>query len=149
VHIFQSNVPRYFRDHELPEYLDFLDSSGCPYFVVTVNGVVVACGGFGIRAGSDGADLCWGMVDATRHRKRIGEFLLLGRLYRISKETDAKHIRLGTCQLTEGFFRRYGFETQSRTRDGVADGLDDVQMRMELTDDNRALICRQWMELTG
>lgn len=147
VNIFRSNVPDFFRDHEMPDYLDFIDSSGCPYFVVAVDSVVVACGGIGVHPGSDGADLCWGMVDATQHRKRLGEFLLLGRCYRIANETDVSHIRLGTCQLTEGFFRQYGFEIQSYIRDGVADGLDDVQMRMELTDDNRASIRRQWMKV--
>lgn len=147
VSIFRSNIPRYFREHELAEFLEFLDSSECLYFVVTDNDLVVACGGFGIGADGDGADLCWGMVESSAHGKRLGEFLLLGRLQRISSETEAKHVRLGTCQLTEGFFRRYGFETQSHTTDGVADGLDDVQMRMELTDENRRLIGRQWIEL--
>ena len=145
-------MPYYFRDHELPEFLDFLDDlncSGCQYSVVTFDGVVTACGGFGVFDGSDTADLCWGMVDAAQHKNRIGEFLLLGRLYRILQETDADYVHLGTCQLTEGFFQRYGFCVQLRITDGVADGLDDVQMHMKLTDEIRNLIRRQWLRRSG
>lgn len=142
--LFRTNVPRYFRDHELDEYLQFIDSSGCPYFVVVSGADTLGCGGFGIRPGSDTADLCWGMVDASHHRKRIGEFLLIARLHRIVSETEARSVRLGTSQLTDGFFERFGFTTQSRTAGGISEGLDDVQMHMTLTGDIRESIERRW-----
>ena len=152
VEIFRSNVPIYFRDHEFGDFLGFIDNSSGPYFVVTTNGdaangEIVACGGFGVRTGSEVADLCWGMVDAAHHRNGLGEFLLLARMYQILKEPGVRHIRLGTCQLTEGFFHRYGFETRNSVPD--AEGLDDVQMWMELTDENRRLIDSRWAETSN
>ena len=79
IEVFRSNVPRFFRDHELADYLDFVDSSGGPYFVVLCDEKIVGCGGFGIRPDTDCADLCWGMVDRAEHGKRIGTFLLVSR----------------------------------------------------------------------
>lgn len=149
VAIFQSNVPRFFRDHELASFTDFVDTSDCPYFVVHGGREIVGCGGFGLRDGSHTADLCWGMVHKERQGKRIGAYLLFARLQAIANTTDAKHVRLGTSQHTEGFFRRYGFETQSHRPDGIDTGLDDVEMRIELSAENRAFIDRNWREVVG
>lgn len=145
--IFQTNVPRYFRDNELSEYLEFIDTSGCPYFVVTADEEIVGCGGFGIHPGTVVADLCWGMVDARQHRRRLGEFLLFARLHRIVTTTDATSVRLGTSQLTDGFFKKFGFNTQSMKAGGIAEGLDDVQMQIELTDDVRQSIQNTWSNI--
>lgn len=154
--LFQSNVPRFFRDHELADFLEFVDSSGCPYFVVLSEASIVGCGGFGIRPGSEAADLCWGMVDQQEQGKRIGEFLLLARLREIvTKNTvDAeyvrpKHVCLVTSQLTDGFFRRYGFQVQKRKSSGIAAGLDEVDMRMELNEVSRAVIEQEWRRIVG
>ncbi|WP_182865169.1 GNAT family N-acetyltransferase [Stieleria mannarensis] len=146
--VFRTNVPRFFHEDEFNDFLQFIDTSGCPYFVVVSEAALLGCGGFGIRSGSDTADLCWGMVDARQHRRHIGEFLLLARLYKIVSETNSKFVRLGTSQLTAGFFQRFGFTTQSHMPDGIAKGLDDVQMHLRLTDDIRASIQRRWQECT-
>jgi len=149
VSIFRSNVPTYFRDHELSGFLDFLDSPPCPYSVILTDGQVIACGGFGLHPGSDTADLCWGMVHADHHRRRVGTFLLFARLHAIVTTTVARSVRLGTSQLTDPFFERYGFTAQSRKTDGIAPGLDAVEMRLELTEERRAAVERQWRQLIG
>jgi N-acetylglutamate synthase-like GNAT family acetyltransferase len=147
--IFRTNVPRFFRDHELEDFADFIDSSGCEYFVVLAGGEIAGCGGFGLRDGGDAADLCWGMVHREQQGKRIGAYLLLARLRAVATTTEAKYVRLRTSQHTEGFFRRYGFEIQSSKPDGIALGLDDVEMKLDLTDANRASIERYWREMVG
>lgn len=138
--VFQSNVPRYFREHELSDYLEYLDSSDLHYFIVVAEKKIVGCGGFGGSPGSLTADLCWGMVHSSHHRKGIGAFLLLTRLYKIINNTNFQQIRLGTSQLTDGFYRRYGFLIQSRIRNGIDNGLDDIEMLIELTDQVRESI---------
>ena len=135
--LFHTNVPRFFRDHELHDFAEFLDSAECQYYVITSGGKTVGCGGFGIQDGNDTADLCWGIVHNDYHGQRIGEYLLLFRLCEIARNSGVRYVRLGTCQHTEGFFQRYGFETQLTIPDGITDGLDDVEMRLELTGANR------------
>lgn len=147
--IFQSNVPRYFRDHEREEFLTFLDAAESPYFVVTSGAAVLGCGGFAICPGDHRADLCWGMVDARAHRKGVGEFLLFARLHRIAENAEVQRVRLGTSQLTDGFFRRYGFSIQSQTADGIAEGLDDVEMHLELTEEIRESFHRTWRKIVS
>lgn len=60
--------------------------------------------------------------------------------------TEVKAVRLGTSQQTEGFYRRYGFESQSNKPGGIAPGLDEVEMILELTDENRTSIERWWSD---
>ena len=142
VELFRSNVPRFFRDHELGDFTSFIDAFECPYFVVVSDEEIIGCGGYGVETGSETASLCWGMIRRENHGMRIGAYLLFFRLRQIATSTNAKFVRLRTSQHTEGFFRRYGFSIESVETDGFAPGLDDVEMRIELTDINRAAIDR-------
>ncbi|MGD8978081.1 MAG: GNAT family N-acetyltransferase [Gammaproteobacteria bacterium] len=139
--VFSSNVPRYFQEHERSEFETFIDTSGCPYFVLALPEGVVGCGGYGQRETGAPADLCWGMVAAAHHGSRLGEFLLLGRLAAIVRDQVAASVRLVTTQHTDGFFRRYGFEIRSRVADGYGPGLDKVSMSLTLTVERR-----QWIQ---
>ena len=141
--VFQSNVPRFFREHELPEFLEFIDRGDCQYLVIRIEDRVIGCGGYGVRLGSEVADLCWGMVDADFHGRGAGEALLWERLSRIASETSIRAVRLGTSQWTQGFFQRAGFSIQSSKVDGYALGIDEVEMRLELTAETRELIARR------
>lgn len=147
--VFSSNVPRYFRDHERSEFETFIDSSGCPYFVLASPEGIVGCGGYGLREAGAPADLCWGMVAAAHHRSRLGEFLLLGRLEAIVRDQVAASVRLVTSQHTDGFFRRYGFEVRGRVVDGYGPGLDKVSMDLALTPDRRRWIRNRWHSIGG
>lgn len=149
IELFHTNVPHFFRDHELQEFTEFLDGDGCEYVVVLADGEIVGCGGFGVRDGSNAADLCWGMVHRDHQGKGVGAYLLLARLHAIATTTEAGSVRLGTSQHTAGFFRRYGFETQSKKPDGIAPGLDEVGMKLYLTAENRTWIQRQWREVAA
>ncbi len=146
IRVFDSNVPKFFRDHERPDFVSFLDSEECPYFVIEFENAIIGCGGYGIREGSDQADMCWGMVAAEYHGKHAGEYLLLARLYEIVTATCATSVRLGTSQYTDGFFQKYGFAIQSIKPDGIDTGLDEVEMRLQLTDDAKQLITARWNE---
>jgi hypothetical protein len=69
---------------------------------------------------------------------------LLARLIEIIKDETIPGVRLGTSQLTEGFFQKYGFKTQSVIPNGIADGLDEVEMHLNFTPEARAQICEHW-----
>lgn len=131
-HVFRSNVPRWFCDHELAEFLKFLDAGECPYFVIERAGEIVACGGYGRRPGIDVADLCWGMVARHCHGRGLGARLLRRRLQFIAADNAFRGVRLSTSQLTEGFYERFGFVTVERTKNGISPGLDKIEMRLDL-----------------
>lgn len=144
--VFNSNVPQYFRAHEQAEFESFIDDSGAPFFVLESAAGTVGCGGYAIRDGGSLADLCWGMIARDQHGMGLGEYLLLARLAAIVESAEVTGVRLGTCQLTHGFFQRYGFELRSRKPDGIAPGLDDVEMFLAVTDEVRRRIRADWRD---
>lgn len=147
IRIFRSNVPTFFRERERRDFETFVDSSGCPYFVVERLDEIVGCGGYGVRDGSAPADLCWGMIASDSHGNHFGEYLLLARLNEIVNREDVRAVHLATSQYTEGFFQRYGFTIHSWEPNGIDDGLDDVKMRLRLTKDTKRRIADRWRRI--
>lgn len=129
--VFDSNVPRYFHPGEAPAFAAFLDDQAVRYLVVCDGNDVVGCGGFSLSDDGRQASLCWGMVRQDRHGQHIGERLLQARLAAIAT-TAAGSVRLSTSQQTAGFYRRYGFEVLDVKPDGLAPGLDAVEMGLDL-----------------
>lgn len=130
--LLDSNVPRFFSDHERPDFIEFLDTSDRTYLVVTSGDTVVGCGGFTLNDNNRVANLCWGMVRRDHHGKGLGALLLRARLQTIVANTPARFVRLATTQHTMGFYCRFGFKVQSVEKDGFASGLDAVEMRLSL-----------------
>jgi len=77
------------------------------------------------------------MIHSDWHGRHAGEFLLLSRVAKILESEDLDAIRVGTSQLTDGFFERFRFVVQWHRTDAIDDGLGDVEMRIELRDDAR------------
>ncbi len=137
--IFDTNVPKYFAAHERRDFISFLDKLPGPYLVIEDAGTVVACGGFArYESEPHVVALCWGMVAQGRHKKGLGQALLIERLRRAVKTYSEQDIVVYTSQHTAGFFARYGFETCRVVRDHFAPGLDLHKMRIR-TDEARRL----------
>ena len=131
--VFESNVPRFFRDEERRGFETFLDALPGPYFVlVDEEGAVLGCGGYALRAGSGVADLCWGMVVGDQQGKGLGRALTEMRLERARADRTVRTVALETSQHTVGFYERMGFRATSTEPDGYAPGLDRVKMEMEV-----------------
>ena len=89
------------------------------------------------------------MIDADHQHNHLGEFLLLGRLHTIVMDERAPGVRLATSQLTDGFFQRYGFTVLSRSRNGIGEGLDEVEMYLDLTKDAQEWILHCWHQISS
>lgn len=149
IRLFRSNIPRYFREHESDDFAAFLDRLEGNFFTVFVDNELVGCGGYHFAPESKSARLCWGIVDKQKHGNRIGEYLLIIRLHEILSTTEATTVSLGTCQLTELFFAKYGFVTNSVRIDGIDQGLDEVEMNLDLSELNRTNIENKWRSIAG
>jgi len=132
--IFRSNVPKFFESNELIDYEKFLDNLPCDYLVVHDHEKVLGCGGYDVDKDSGDCRLSWGMIDAHHHRKRIGQFLLLIRLRLISEDSAARRVLMNTSQYSSGFFEKFGFTVIKNTPDGLAPGLDRLDLELILTD---------------
>jgi len=127
--IFESNTPKYLAVQEKADFERFLDSKAesRPYFVVLIGNTLVGCGGYVIY--NNQAGLSWGLVLGSKHNKRIGEALLQYRLNHIHQNKGKIPIKLDTSQHTEGFFKKYGFETIEIIENGYSLGLHKVLMQ--------------------
>jgi ribosomal protein S18 acetylase RimI-like enzyme len=133
LHVFESNVPTFFRHEERPGFESFLDAPPGPYFVLLDGeGAVVGCGGYALGASSGVADLCWGMVLRDRQGEGLGRVLTEMRLEQASVDPRVHTVTLETSQHTAGLYERIGFHTTGRDPDGYAPGLDRVTMTMEV-----------------
>ena len=129
--IFDSNVPKYFATSERPGFQQFLIEMPCDYVVGEApDGSVVACGGwYPMPEGEGDPGLAWGMVHRDWHHKGVGRALLEARLAGIRALPGVHTLIISTCQHTEAFYARAGFEVFDREADGHAPGIDRVDMR--------------------
>lgn len=143
--IMQSNTPEYFHAGDLADFAEFLENLPGPFFVVMdPKAGLIACGGIAFgRTTSTEAILCYGMVTRTRLQRGIGSALLRKRLeFFLPRAPQVERIVVNTTQMTEGFFRKFGFLVIERERDGFGTGLDRVSMMADKTDVLRLLYRR-------
>jgi predicted GNAT family N-acyltransferase len=134
--ILRSNMPRYIAPEEETDFIRFLDMlprDDVPYLVVEdADAAVIACGGLAIEADKTTASLCWGLVAATHHGRRIGHLMLTERLGMARAHQGITRIELQTSQHTQGFFEKYGFVAGEVVKDGYGPGIDRVDMALTL-----------------
>lgn len=132
--LFDSNVPRFFDPSERSDFIEYVEATEEPYFVLAdATGRIVACGGFE-RINGDPATmgLCWGMVHSDLHKMGLGDLLLRTRLDMIAAYPAHRTVAIETTQHSKGFFARYGFAETRCVADGFAPGMDLVGMVLDL-----------------
>jgi GNAT superfamily N-acetyltransferase len=134
--LFDSNVPLFFAPPERPDFMSFLDAPSCAYYVVQDDdGAIIGCGGYHYDAAAPVASLCWGMVARDRHRSGVGTFLLRGRLRRLCADSGGRAVLwLNTSQHVAAFYQKFGFMIVRITPDGLAPGLDEIDMVLYLSE---------------
>jgi predicted GNAT family N-acyltransferase len=137
--IFESNCPKYFDADEiigLENWLDGQDSglityqtSSADYFyVLEVNSEILACGGFYIVKDKPNANMVWGMVNQSHHKKGFGSLLFQHRITQIKILYPNYALVLDTSQHTYSFFEKFGFKIDKISKDAYGLGLDRYDM---------------------
>lgn len=132
--IFDPNLPEYFGAGDrswLEESLDDLDG---PAFVVDVDGVPAAFGGYEVWEHYNKALLCWGMAARQHHGSGLGKLLLLERLLHVAEcEMPAtRYVTVDTSPLVSPFFQHCGFELTSVWPGGYRSGMEMHELRYDL-----------------
>ncbi|WP_218647408.1 GNAT family N-acetyltransferase [Sphingobium lactosutens] len=132
--MFDGNVPVFFAASERQDFVRFLeqDAINSSYLVIERNGRVVACGGLAFEKDGKTASLCWGMVDRGLQKTGLGNALTQARLTVAAAKPGVIQIRLDTSQHTQGFYARFGFQTERITQEGYGPGLDRWDMLLSL-----------------
>ena len=138
--IFDGNTPSFFAVQERELFAGYLKKVSPPYFYFLVRDddeTILACGGVNFDAPNHLAYLRWDMVSRDFQRRGVGAFLVLSRLAIICQVPDIQTVLLGTSQYSYRFYERMGFATHRIAPDGIAPGLDEYLMGLELEDDIR------------
>lgn len=131
IDIFMSNVPKFFFEHELKDFQDYLKAYALnSYWVLEHKGKIVACGGIAVKANE--GSLCFGLVHSASHKMGLGSQLLSYRIDRLREIAEVEYIRLDTVQHNPGFFEKFGFKVIQKIPNHYGPGLDKYEMRLDL-----------------
>ena len=89
---------------------------------------MVGCGGYEIQG--DKAFLRWGIIDNEMHSSGYGSILLDERIKHIRKQYKSFTIHIYTSPRDNGFYMKRGFIVESIEKNGLAKGIDKVNMKL-------------------
>lgn len=132
--IFDSNLPEYFGAGDREWLEETLDEPDGPAFVVDVDGVPGAFGGYEIWEHYNKALLFWGMAARAYHGAGLGKLLLFERLLHVatSAEPPTRYVTVDTSPQVSPFFQHCGFELTSIWPGGYRSGMDMHELRFDL-----------------
>lgn len=133
--IFDSNFPEYFGAGDREWLEETLDEPDGPAFVVDVDGVPGAFGGYEIWEHYNKALLFWGMAARAYHGAGLGKLLLFERLLHVatSAEPATRYVTVDTSPQVSPFFQHCGFELTSVWPGGYRSGMDMHELRFDLS----------------
>ena len=131
--LFDANVPAHFTLDERGWLEDSLDDLEGPAFLVTMDGVAAAFGGYELWDYYDKALLFWGMAHPRDHGRGLGRWLLAERLALIAEETPpTRWVTVDTSPKVAPFFLSQGFETAGVWPHGYRTGGEMHVLRFDL-----------------
>ena len=141
MNIFDENTPPFFAVQEREPFLGYLKRviPPCFYFLVRDGDeAILACGGIKFDALNHVAHLRWDMVSRDLQRRGVGAYLVLSRLALICQRPEIQTVVLGTSQYSYRFYEKMGFSVRRIAQDGIAPGLDEYSMGLELDGEIRS-----------
>jgi hypothetical protein len=132
--IFDSNLPEYFGAGDRGWLEETLDDPDGPAFVVAVDGLPAAFGGYEVWEHYNKALLYWGMAARRYHRCGLGRLLLFERLVHVARFADppTRYVTVDTSPLVAPFFRRCGFALTAAWPEGYRSGMEMHELHIDL-----------------
>ncbi len=132
LYIFDLNTPQYFDPSERAGFENYLRTAEGDNFIVESGAKLLGCGGVCYESDGSTAVFAWAMIHPDHHGKGLGRQLCEYRLQRIRSQPHLKWVIVRTSQLTDGFYRKMGFQLKKVEKDYWAKGYDLYYMVMEL-----------------
>ena len=132
--IFDTNLPDYFAPSDRTWLAETLDEPDGPAFLVTVDDVPAAFGGYEIWDDYNKALLFWGMAARRYHGAGLGKLLLFERLLHVATMADppTRYVTVDTSPMVSPFFEHCGFELTSVWPGGYRSGMTMHELRYDL-----------------
>jgi len=143
--IFDGNADDYFGAGDRAWLEETLDEPDGPAFVVTVDGVAAAFGGYEVWDHYNKALLYWGMAARRYHGCGLGRLLLFERLRHVATRADppTRYVTVDTSPQVAPFFRRCGFQETAVWPQGYRSGMTMHELRFDLAATSPAALTMQ------
>ncbi|HRI33360.1 MAG TPA: GNAT family N-acetyltransferase [Saprospiraceae bacterium] len=126
------NVPEYFAESEIVEFMDYLNQNAEHYYVYEDQGKIIGSGGINYFLDEGVARISWDIIHPSHQNRGIGKQLVLYRINEIKKIPKIKFIIVRTSQMVYPFYQQLGFELDFITKDYWVKGFDLYQMQMNI-----------------
>lgn len=128
----KSNVPQYFAESEIDEFMDYLNEQAEHYYVYEDHGTIIGSGGINYFLDEGVARISWDIIHPAHQNRGIGKQLVLYRINEIKKISKIKFVIVRTSQMVYPFYQQLGFQLEFITKDYWAKGFDLYQMQMNI-----------------
>lgn len=128
----KSNVPQYFAESEIVEFMDYLNQHAEHYYVYEDQGIIIGSGGINYFLDEGVARISWDIIHPAHQNRGIGKQLVLYRINEIKKISKIKFVIVRTSQMVYPFYQQLGFQLEFITKDYWAKGFDLYQMQMNI-----------------
>jgi N-acetylglutamate synthase-like GNAT family acetyltransferase len=129
LNLFDLNCPAYFSPEERSDLEKYLKHEREDYFIIELDGKVVAGGGINIQKEKNKGVLSWDMIHPDYQKRGIGSKLAAFRINHLEKIRQVNEIGVRTSQFTHAFYAKCGFELQEIAADYWAPGYDLYDMK--------------------
>lgn len=126
--MFDLNTPPYFAPEERDGLLHYLGHEIEYYFVATINGIVVGCGGINLSDINKTGVLSWDIVHPDFQGNSVGKSLVDHRIQKLKQFREVEKIVVRTSQLSYKFYEKMGFRLLETEKDYWAEGFDLYSM---------------------
>lgn len=128
----KSNVPQYFAESEIVEFMDYLNQHAEHYYVYEDQGIIIGSGGINYFLDEGVARISWDIIHPAHQNRGIGKQLVFFRINEIRKIPKIKFAIVRTSQMVYLFYQQVGFQLEFITKDYWAKGFDLYQMQMNI-----------------
>ena len=135
IQVFESNVPKYFAQHEQADFLEYLGNNKATYFVAIRNDVVIGGGGYHFINQNKGR-LSWDFIAPAYQKNGYGSELIEFCLHQLYVQPKLEIVEVWTSQHSQGFYKKLGFKKIESRMDYWSQGLHLVVMYMGLSEMN-------------
>ena len=133
VKLFLSNVPAFFAQNELQDFINYLQEHPENYYLLLHHGVVIGAGGFYFKEKENEIRISWTMIHPSYHKMGQGRSLIEYCMKEARDRYPAVSFIVHTSQHAKDFYARLGFEVEHTEKNHWAPNLDLYIMRKENT----------------
>lgn len=128
INLLRLNTPKYFAFDEEADLNNYLDYEIELYYVLSLDGRIIGCGGINFADDHSIGKISWDMVHPEFQGKSLGTKLLKYRIEKLQSIESIKKISVRTSQITYKFYEKQGFHLKEVKKDFWAKGFDMYSM---------------------